>query len=94
MSDLPGFENVYGEGPAHPGLEEREPPSRLKAVKQNQLLLRPLDVENLVPLDHEVRAIWEFTGQIDLIRTPKPPLPARSNQVKGKGEGSAALRVL
>ena len=30
------------------------------------MLLRPVDVERLVPEDHEVRAIWEFTGHLDL----------------------------
>ena len=63
MSDLPGFESVYGEGPARP---REEPSFRLKPINRNQLLLRPVDVEKLVPADHEVRAIWEFAGHIDL----------------------------
>jgi transposase len=66
MTDLPGFENLYGEGPAHQGVEEREPSPRLKGVNRNQLLLRPVDVEKLVPPGHEVRAIREFAGRIDL----------------------------
>jgi hypothetical protein len=66
MSDLPGFEEVYGEGPVGQGIEEKEPSFRLKAVNRNQLLLRPVDLEKLIPPDHEARAIWEFTGRIDL----------------------------
>jgi transposase len=66
MSSLPGFE-VLPEGTwRHPGSEEREPKPRLKEINRNQLLLRPIDVENLVPPDHEVRAIWELTGRIDV----------------------------
>ena len=40
--------------------------TRLKMINRKQLLLRPIDVERLVPDDHEVRAIWEFTGHLDL----------------------------
>jgi len=32
------------------------------------MVLRPVDVEALVPEDHEVRAIWEFVGRLDLSR--------------------------
>jgi transposase len=66
MSDLPGFEHVCGEGPAHQGIEEKAPSLRLKAINRNQLLLRPVNVEVLIPPDHEARAIWELTGRLDL----------------------------
>lgn len=65
MGDLPGFEAVQGNKPLD-GLPEREPAPRLKPINRKQLLLRPVDVERLVPEDHEVRAIWEFTGHLDL----------------------------
>ena len=65
MNDLPGFENAYGEGPDRRGVEKKES-LRLKAINRDQLLLRPVDVEKLVPPDHEVRAIWEFAGRLDL----------------------------
>jgi len=39
---------------------------RLKEINRLQTLLRPVDVEELVPEDHEVRAIWEFVTQLDL----------------------------
>jgi len=64
MDELPGFETVKGSRPGE--LPESEPAPRLKTINRKQLLLRPIDVERLVPLDHEVRAIWEFTGHLDL----------------------------
>jgi transposase len=64
MHELPGMEDVKGarpkEGP------QSEPAPRLKTINRKQLILRPIDVERLVPDDHEVRAIWEFTGHLDL----------------------------
>lgn len=39
---------------------------RIKSVNRHQMLLRAVDVEDLVPEDHEVRSIWEFVGHLDL----------------------------
>jgi transposase len=44
----------------------QEPAVRCKPVERNQLLLRAVDVEKLVDEQHEVRAIWELVGQLDL----------------------------
>jgi len=30
------------------------------------MILHPVEVERLIPEDHEARAIWEITGSIDL----------------------------
>ena len=65
MDDLPGFELVRGIEPSN-GSPASEPAPRLKQINRKQLLLRPVDVERLVPEEHEVRAIWEFTGHLDL----------------------------
>ncbi len=65
MDELPGFDAVEGSKPDD-RLPESEPAPRLKPINRKQLLLRPVDVERLVPDDHEVRAIWEFTGHLDL----------------------------
>jgi transposase len=65
MDELPGFDTVEGSKPGD-GLPGSEPAPRLKPINRKQLLLRPIDVERLVPEDHEVRAIWEFTGHLDL----------------------------
>ena len=39
---------------------------RLRPINRNQMILHPVDVERLVPEDHEVRAVWEFVGSLDL----------------------------
>jgi transposase len=39
---------------------------RMKVIDRNQLILRPVEVEELVGEDHEVRAIWELVGRLDL----------------------------
>jgi len=39
---------------------------RLKPINRQQMVLRAVEVEKLVPEDHEVRAIWEFVGYLDL----------------------------
>ena len=38
---------------------------RLKAVDRSQLMLRAVDVEQLIEEDHPARAIWAFTGRMD-----------------------------
>jgi transposase len=45
---------------------EQKPKPRVKPINRQQLLLRAVEVEQLVPEDHEVRAIWELVGQLDL----------------------------
>ena len=40
--------------------------ARLKVVDRAQLLLRTVDVEQLIPEDHAARAIWKFVGRLDL----------------------------
>src|SRR5215208_1964719 len=39
---------------------------RLKPINRQQLLMRSIDVENLIEPDHPARAIWEMLGQVDL----------------------------
>jgi transposase len=41
---------------------------KLKAIDREQGLLRPVIVDELVPPDHKVRAIWDLTGELDLSR--------------------------
>ena len=51
---------------------EGKPPARVKAIQRNQLLLRPLDVEQLVAPGHPARALWKLLGQCDLQRFYEP----------------------
>jgi transposase len=48
--------------------EEKARKVRLKPVNRQQMMLRAVEVEKLVAEDHEVRAIWEFVGRLDLSR--------------------------
>lgn len=50
------------------GVQREKPKLRLKVINRNQLVLRPMEVERLLPEDHEARAIWEFVGRLDLGR--------------------------
>lgn len=56
--------------PCAPEEERGEP--RLKRINRQQLLLRTVDVEQLVEPDHRVRAIWELVGRLDLTRFEQP----------------------
>lgn len=46
--------------------EEKLRRVRLKSINRQQMMLRPVEVEKLVAEDHEVRAIWEFVGRMEL----------------------------
>lgn len=49
-----------------PVIREREKKPRLRPIDRNQMVLHPLDIDRLIPDDHEARAIWELTGSLDL----------------------------
>lgn len=59
---LPGCD--LSSSPQEQKKEEKKP--RLRTVERKQMILHPVDIEHLVPEDHEVRAIWEITGLLDL----------------------------
>jgi hypothetical protein len=56
-------ETVSGDFESMP---KRKPKPRLQPINRQQLILRPVDIEQLVAEGHEVRAIWELTGRLDL----------------------------
>jgi transposase len=58
---------VIGKNKSNENLQSMPKP-RLQPINRQQLILRTVDVEQLVPDDHEVRAIWEFVGRLDLSR--------------------------
>ena len=39
---------------------------RLRKADRSQIELRPMDLEGLLPPDHEVRAIWSIVSRLDL----------------------------
>jgi transposase len=47
-------------------VERKRPSPRFEAINRAQMVMRVLDVEELVDRDHPVRAIWEFIGRLDL----------------------------
>ena len=49
------------------GKRKKEPKKpRLRKIDRRQMVLHPVEIERLIPLDHEVRALWEFVGSLDL----------------------------
>ena len=63
--DVHLWRRAEAEAPAGPPpAGERQP--RLQPINRNQLLWRPVDVEQLIAPDHPARAIWDLLGQRDL----------------------------
>ena len=51
-------------GPARP--EPPPPAPRLREAQRDQIALRVVDLEGLLPPDHPARAVWAFVEQLDL----------------------------
>ena len=62
LFDLPPMENEDEAGSA----AESVSAPRLQRPNRRQLLLRPTDLESLLPEDHRARVVWEFVGGLDL----------------------------
>ncbi|MBI3037844.1 hypothetical protein HYY75_02165, partial [bacterium] len=41
---------------------------KLKPINRRQMIFRYVEIEKLIPEEHEARAIWEFVGRLDLSR--------------------------
>src|SRR3954452_8083953 len=52
--------------PSSPPTPDREPPPRLRRPDRQQLLVRPLTVDQLIPEDHPARALWALVQRWDL----------------------------
>jgi len=61
MALLPGCEV-----PAREVVRNESNKPRLRPLNRSQMILHPMDIESLVPEDHEVRAVWELVGSLDL----------------------------
>jgi hypothetical protein len=73
-----------GEGQAE---NEVKKELRLKAVNRWQMILRAVEVENLIEPDHTARAIWELVGRLDL-----SGFTAEIESVEGEGVGRPTIR--
>jgi len=61
-----------------------KPPPRLRTANRAQIELRAMDLEGLLPLDHQARVVWDFVEGLDL-----SPLYDAIDAVEG-GPGHAA----
>jgi hypothetical protein len=43
-----------------------KPSPRLKVINREQMLLRAIDVDQLIEPEHRARCIWEFVGRLNL----------------------------
>jgi transposase len=64
-------------------------PPRLREPQRDQLELRVVDLESLLPLDHPARAVWAFVAQLDL----SPVLDAIKAREGGPGHPPASPQV-
>lgn len=46
--------------------EKKKRNPRLRKIDRRQMVLHPVEIERLIPEDHEARAIWEIVGSLDL----------------------------
>lgn len=46
--------------------EKQRPPARVVEVNRAQMRLVPMDLESLLPADHQARAVWSFVERLDL----------------------------
>ena len=58
---LPGCDT--GRGELVSGTKGRP---RFRSLNRHQMVLHPVDVDCLIPYDHEARVIWELVGSLDL----------------------------
>lgn len=63
---LPGMTEVSGENQETDTTGEPRARPRFEPIDRQQMVMRTVDVEQLVDQDHPVRAIWEFVGRLDL----------------------------
>ena len=72
--------------------EKQEPRGRprLKVINRNQLVMRTMDAERLIPEDHPARGIWAMVEQLDMT-----PFEANIKAVEGHaGQSTLDPRVL
>ncbi len=63
---LPGMPDVITDTQDPGTLSEAKAKPRFEPIDRAQMIMRSIDIEQLVDQDHQVRAIWEFVGRLDL----------------------------
>jgi len=65
---LTGIAEIQSQQPRDPqwGQNAAAQKPRLKPINREQLILRSIDVENLIEVDHPARAIWEMVCRLDM----------------------------
>ena len=66
------MEREVGSGEKAETRRRREGPAKLKPIERSQLAWVAMDAEQLIPLDHKARAIWELSGKLDLSSFGEP----------------------
>jgi transposase len=67
MIDDPKLPGMTGSNPKSQEPDARcESKPRFKPIDRDQMVMRAVDIEQLVEQAHAVRAIWEFVGRLDL----------------------------
>jgi transposase len=65
---LPGLEKLVNESVEGERSAVKQQQPRFVYVNREQLVMRTIDVEQLIEAEHPARAIWEFLGRVDLSR--------------------------
>jgi hypothetical protein len=60
------------EQPPSPKTAVSAGPPKLRSVNREQTMLATICVEELIPVDHKARAIWDLVGKMDLSRFAEP----------------------
>lgn len=63
---LPGMTDSITEIQEPETWSEPKAKPRFEAIDREQMVMRPVDIDQLVDQFHAVRAIWEFVGRLDL----------------------------
>ena len=50
------------------GKPKRPPKPRFEQIERAQIILEPVDIENLISSDHRARLLWDFLGKMPLDR--------------------------
>ena len=87
-----GKEDLFGEAPENAAARDRAwaGQARLREPMRDQIELRALDLESLLPADHPARVIWAYVQRIDV----GPIEEATRARTHGPGQAPVSPRLL